>query len=102
MALPSFTADQSLYRSSRHYRSSSPARIIGGVRPSDYLPSGSYLQSCANCTYTPGFFGFDDLSCSCLDESGNAQQTDLQFTIYCQGDIYNNNGVLGCYYTSTG
>ena len=99
MKLPSLTAEQSLYRSSRHYRSSAHQKIIDGVRPSDYLPPGTYQQSCFNCAYNaiPVFGGiYDDLSCSCYDESGNVQQTDLQFTTYCQGDIYNTNGALGC------
>jgi hypothetical protein len=46
MMLPSFTAEQSLYRISRHYRSSALASIVGGIRPSDGLPNGTYLQSC--------------------------------------------------------
>jgi hypothetical protein len=102
MMLPNFTAEQSLYCSGRHYRSSALTSFVGGVRPSDYQPGGSYLQSCFNCTYTPGFLGYDDLACSCYDESGNVQQTDLQFTLNCLGDIYNNNGVLGCDYAGTG
>ena len=96
MALPSFTAEQSLYRSSRHYRASALASIVGGVRPSDgSLPDGSYLQSCPSCTLLPGFLSAD-LECSCYDESGNLQDTYLFAAPFCLGDIYNTNGVLGC------
>ena len=93
MTFPHFTAEQSLYCSGRHYRASALASTAGGVRPSDYQPNGSYLQSCYNCTYYLGF-----LSCSCYDGSGNVQQTYLPYTNYCAGDIYNSNGVLGCHY----
>ena len=50
MTLPSFNAEQSLYRTGRHYRASALASAAGGVRPSDYLPVGSYLNSCVACT----------------------------------------------------
>ena len=77
----------------RHWRG-----VVGGVRSSDDgVPDGSYLQSCYDCTYSLGYLSF-----SCYDESGNVQQTYLPFTNYCAGDIYNNNGVLGCDYTGTG
>ena len=96
MTFPSFTAEQSLYCSGRHYRASALASPAGGVRPSDVQPPGSYLQSCPSCTYTPSFFGFDSLECLCYDESGNLQQTTLFGTTFCQGDIYNTNGILVC------
>ena len=35
MTFPSFTAEQSLYCSGRHYRASALASTAGGVRPSD-------------------------------------------------------------------
>ena len=96
MALPNFTAEQSLYGSSRYYRRPALASAVGGVRPSYGQPGGSYLQSCPSCTYTPSFFGFDSLECLCYDESGNLQQTTLFGTTFCQGDIYNTNGILVC------
>ena len=96
MTFPSFTAEQSLYRSSRHYRASALASVVGGVYPSDDgLPDGSYVQSCPSCTRLPGFLGYD-LECSCYDESGNLQDTYLFAAPFCLGDIYNTNGVLGC------
>ena len=53
MTLPGFNAEQSLYRSGRHYRSSALAPAVGGIRPSwDWpLPPGSYQQSCYDCNY---------------------------------------------------
>jgi len=92
MALPNFTAERSLYRSSRHYRSSALASIVGGVRPSDGQPDGSYLQSCSNCSYDGNI-----LTCSCLDESGNSRQATLSSVPNCIGDIGNNNGYLNCF-----
>src|SRR5215470_15748166 len=92
MALLNFTAERSLYRSSRHYRSSALASIVGGVRPSDGQPDGSYLQSCSNCSYDGNI-----LTCSCLDESGNSRQATLSSVPNCIGDIGNNNGYLNCF-----
>ena len=92
MALPSFTAEQSLYRSSRHYRASALASIVGGVRPSDGQPGGSYLQSCFNCSYD----GWN-LTCFCYDEFGGYSESRLSGAPNCQGDINNNNGVLNCF-----
>ena len=42
MTLPSFSAEQSLYRSSRHYRSSMPAGNTSGIAPSEFdaMPTG--------------------------------------------------------------
>jgi hypothetical protein len=92
MTLPSFTAEQSFYRSPRHYRSSAPAGSIGGIRPSDALPGGSYQQSCFDCSYD----GWN-LACFCYDEFGGYSWSRLQGALYCgNGDIYNTNGVLGC------
>ena len=91
MALPSFTAEQSLYRSSRHYRASALASIVGGVRPSDGQPGGSYLQSCFNCSYD----GWT-LTCFCYDEFGGYSESRLSGVPNCQSDISNNNGVLNC------
>ena len=88
MALPSFTAEQSLYRSSRHYRASALASIVGGVRPSDGQPGGTYLQSCSSCSYNG-----ETLTCNCLDESGGSRQASLDVS-NCVGDIGNNNGPL--------
>jgi hypothetical protein len=91
MMLPSFTAEQSLYRSVRHYRSSALANVVGGVRPSDALPGGSYLQSCFQCSYDG-----DALACFCYDELGGYSWSKLHGVPQCSGDIYNNNSVLGC------
>ena len=43
MTLPSFNAEQSLYRSSRHYRSSTPAGNTSGIAPSEFggMPTGT-------------------------------------------------------------
>jgi len=90
MALPSFTAEQSLYRSSRHYRASALASIVGGVRPSDGQPGGTYLQSCSSCSYNG-----ETLTCNCLDESGGSRQASLDVS-NCVGDIGNNNSHLNC------
>jgi len=37
MTFPSFTAERSLYRSSRHYRASALPSLVGGVRQDTYL-----------------------------------------------------------------
>ena len=43
MTLPSFNAEQSLYRSCRHYRSSTPAGNTSGIAPSEFggMPTGT-------------------------------------------------------------
>ena len=92
MTLPSFTAEQSLYRTIRHYHSSALANVVGGVRPSDALPGGSYLQSCFNCSYDGNL-----LTCFCYDEFGGYRQAILNTAWQCIGDIGNNNGYLNCY-----
>ena len=97
MTLPSFNAEQSLYRSSRHYRASALASVVGGIRPSDdcgMCPDGSYKQTCFDCC-----FNGSDLYCNCHDENGYPVVTRLYETIdFCehQPDIYNNNGQLSC------
>ena len=95
MKLPSFNAEQSLYRSSRHYRSSAFASVVGSIRPSDALPPGSYQQSCFQCMYDGNL---DLLSCACNDGNGCGQYTYLgEINSTCQGcDIYNSYGALGC------
>ena len=98
MTLPSFSAEQSLYRSSRHYRASALAGAVGGIRPSANLPHGSYQYSCFDCCSNGS-----DLFCVCYDEYGGPILTSLWehgLSISdCQGcDIYNNNGELGCCY----
>ena len=61
MTLPSFTAGQSVYRNTPNDRSSSPVMRISGITNSQYgngfLPDGSYLRSCDECTCND-----DDLS----------------------------------------
>jgi hypothetical protein len=91
MALPSFTAEQSLYRSRRYYRSSTTAGSVSGIRPSDGLPGGTYQLSCFNCAYD----GWT-LECFCYDVFGGYSQSRLHGAPHCSGDIYNTNGVLGC------
>jgi hypothetical protein len=91
MTVPSFTAEQSLYRSHRHYRASAPASSVGGIRPSDALPAGTYQQSCFNCSYDG-----DALACFCYDVFGGYSWSRLHGVPYCSGDIYNTNSVLGC------
>ena len=93
MTLPSFNAEQSLYRSSRHYRASALASAVGGIRPSDDLPHGSYQNSCYDCGYDGS-----TLTCNCYDDCGNSVCTPLySVPDNCVGcDIYNSNGNLGC------
>ena len=100
MTLPSFTAERSLYRSGRQYRSSALASAVGGIRPSANLPPGSYQQSCFNCDYSWRLDFFADvLTCSCYDEYGDAWTNNFIFPYDCvnQGsDIANCNGELTC------
>ena len=92
MTLPSFNAEQSLYRSSRHYRSSALASAVGGIRPSDDLPDGSYQNSCYDCGYDGS-----TLRCYCYNECGNSVNTIMTYVTDCVGcDILNDNGVLRC------
>jgi hypothetical protein len=95
MTLPSFNAEQSLYRSNRHYRSSALAGTVGGIRPSDNLPPGSYQQSCSGCNFD---FQNSILHCTkCADECGNNVDTYLfPGPFGCPGDIANCNGNLSC------
>ena len=95
MTLPSFNAEQSLYRSSRHYRASALASAVGGIRPSDVPPHGSYQQSCYRCMYYG--YPFDVLSCACNDVNGCGRFASILPETLCGAtDIYNNNGRLGC------
>ena len=96
MTILSFTAEQSLYQSGRHYRSSLLAASARGVTISQCgngsLPNGSYLQSCVGCTCNN-----DSLFCYCYDFNGNIQGTTALAPVSnCVGDIYNYNGNLGC------
>jgi hypothetical protein len=98
MTLPSFNAEQSLYRSSRHYRASALAGAVGGIRPADG-PPGSYQQSCdyVNCRWD---IFTDVLSCDCLDFCGGFRfGPPLLNAGACQNegnDIANCNGFLKC------
>ena len=101
MTLPSFTAERSLYRSGRQYRSSALASAVGGIRPSANLPPGSYQQSCFNCDYSFRFdLLIDVLTCSCLTEDGDLWLSQPLFpygTCVDQGDdIANCDGNLTC------
>jgi hypothetical protein len=95
MALPSFNAEQSLYRSCRHYRSSTFASVVGGIRPSDNLPPGSYQRSCYDC-YSDGY----NLSCFCATGGGSCgayNYAGLGPISGCRGrDIVNRYGTLTC------
>jgi hypothetical protein len=103
MTLPSFNAEQSLYRSSRHYRASALASAVGGIRPSDLCgncPGGSYQQTCFDCCSNG-----TDLTCRCLDEGGVPRRTSLlengaSITDCHENepgcDIFNADGELGC------
>jgi hypothetical protein len=95
MTLPSFTAEQSLYRSGQHYRSSLLAATTRGITISQcgngFLPNGSYQQSCVGCTCDG-----DYLQCYCYDFNGVPQDTGLAPVSNCIGDIYNSDGYLGC------
>jgi hypothetical protein len=95
MTLPSFNAELSLYPSSAHYRASALASVVGGIRPSDDPPEGSYQQSCFNCTYDGVV-----LTCDCRDCFGGAHiGTSLPDAFSCAGngyDIANCSGGLTC------
>jgi hypothetical protein len=95
MTLPSFNAEQSLYRSSRHYRSSALASAVGGIRPSDIPPKGSYQDTCSACCYSSED---DILVCfECDDVSGVPQIAEPLFNVSeCDSDIANCNATLTC------
>ncbi len=54
------------------------------------MPSGSYTQSCSNCSMDRS-----SLKCTCADRSGFQRNTFLQDAQYCQS-VENNNGQLQC------
>ena len=93
MTLPSFSAEQSLYPSSRHYRASALAGAVGAIRPSDALPPGSHQNSCdlTNCSYDG-----DILSCLCTDLCRNQIYSELAPVSNCKKNINNCNGLLNC------
>ena len=101
MKLPSFNAEQSLYRSRAHYRASALAGAVSGIRPSDNLPPGSYRQSCSDCNYA---YRFDIssfvLTCWCLDENGDAWLSQFNYPYQlCTdwgNDLANCEGNLTC------
>jgi hypothetical protein len=97
MTLAHFTAEQSVYRSSRHYRATALTALASGVRPSYVLPGGTYQQSCFNCTYDGAA-----LTCFCYNEFGGYDQTTLLYPRTCLVDVVNNNGVLGCFMNLSG
>jgi hypothetical protein len=92
MTLPSFNAEQSLYRSSAHYRALALASAVGGIRPST---TGTYKQTCnlSSCIYYPQY---DSLCCDCLDRCGNYIRDCVPNVSKCQSDIANCNGHLKC------
>ena len=110
MTLPSFNAEQSLYRSSRHYRSSTLASTVAGIRPSapltipqqvqqgslGYVPPGNYQSSCI--TYDTNYCTYDGftLFCNCLDECGNEHLSGFINVPDCADDVNNCNGWLTC------
>jgi hypothetical protein len=97
MTLPSFNAEQSVYRGSRHYRSSAFASAVGGIRPSGCTvppPNGTYNNSCYDCCWDTDA---NTLTCYCYDDCGNSVYTTQYSVSDCVGcDISNNNGNLGC------
>ena len=108
MTLPSFNAEQSLYRTSRHYRSSAIASAVGGIRPSSDPTQGnySYQQTCFECSYTSDP---DLLVCTgCFDACGGVRDAgvggfglgpNLPNAGACAdsgSDIANCNGYLTC------
>ena len=97
MTFANFTAEDSVYRSSQHYRSPGLAGMVSGVRLSYAPPRGSYQSSCFNCSYN----GLT-LTCFCYNEVGGYDQTTLFAPRTCLVDIVNNNGVLGCFMNLSG
>ena len=66
------TAEDSLYKSSGHYRSSRPTSTISGVVPSQG-PAGTYQATCTDCTYN--LWAGDQLCCQCKDINGHYHYT---------------------------
>ena len=106
MTLPSFNAEQSLHRSSAHYRAWALASAVGGIRPSSDPTQGSYSyqQTCNGCGYTSDP---DLLVCeSCFEACGGLRSSGafgLGPSLLGAGacadsgsDIANCNGYLTC------
>ena len=92
MTLPSFNAEQSLYRSRAHYRASALASAVGGIRPSDIPPPGSYQNSCLFWYLDPNT---GNLCGRCLDQCGGFVDGPC-IPADCASDIANCNGYLTC------
>jgi len=87
MTLPSFNAEQSLYQSTRHYRSAALASVVGRIRPSAFRPPGSYKDSCSQCNYD-GPQETDTLTCYCTDECGQPIYSELGYVSWdCPGVV---------------
>ena len=82
MTLPSFNAEQSLYRSSRHYRASALASAVGRIRPSNapVPPPGSYQRTCFDISYEPDG---TTLCATCYDEHGFISGSCLDGAFWC-------------------
>ena len=91
MKLPRMIADAAVYKSTGYYggsRRTSPA--LSGVTPS-YLPAGSYLDSCYNCSINGNL-----MICTCPSISGDPVVTGIDNPYACSGAISNCNGGLTC------
>ena len=102
MTLPSFNAEQSLYRSSRHYRASALASAVGRIRPSNapVPPPGSYQRTCFDISYEPDG---TTLCAICCDEHGFISGSCLDGAFWCHDDGYdivNCDGTLECAFCS--
>lgn len=56
----------------------------------DKTPPGSYREKCRNCSIEDGI-----LECECREKDGGWRRTRLKYW-KCDGDIWNNDGMLGC------
>ena len=92
MTLPSFNEEQSLYRSSRHYRALALTGAVGGIRLSQVPPGGTYQQSCLFWYLDPNT---GNLCGRCLDQCGGFVDGPC-ISPDCSGDIANCNGQLTC------
>ena len=87
MTFPSCTADQSVYRNTRHNRSSPVMRISGIIISqcsNGFLPNGSYLRSCVGCTCND-----HELSCYCYDPTRHgkpAKRGPIAVQVYLNDD----------------